>query len=276
MADHYARGGLITAIQAAIFRSGKTPQTVTADDLAAIDEFHIGGRLATRELIERIPLTPTDHLLDVGCGLAGTAQFAAAKTGCRVSGIDLTRDYVEAGTMLCKWLGPDDRVSLHHASALAIPFQDGTFSAACMLHVGMNVQDKAKLFLEISRVLLPGSMLGLYDVMREADGELAYPLPWATKPDDNAIASPAEYRKALRAAGFEIMCERSRKTLALEHFARQRAIGSSAAAPLGLHLLMGERRQDQVSNMISGLARDVRMRDVLCGCDDLEGLMQSL
>jgi ubiquinone/menaquinone biosynthesis C-methylase UbiE len=251
--DHYAWGGLITAIQDGIAKLGKTPHTITVDDLAAVDEFHIGGRLATRELFEWLPLTAADHLLDVGCGLGGTARFAAATTGCRVTGIDLTRDYVEAGTALCQWVGLDDRISVHHANALAIPFPDATFSAACMLHVGMNVEDKVRLFVEICRVLRPGAPFALYDVMREADGELVYPLPWASGPTTNALASPAEYRAALRSAGFKITRVRNRRTLALEYFARQRATASGAAAPLGLHLLMGERRQDQVHNMIAAL-----------------------
>jgi ubiquinone/menaquinone biosynthesis C-methylase UbiE len=253
VADHYARGGLIAAIRDGISRLGKTPDTITVDDLAAVDEFHIGGRLATRELLEGLPLTAADHLLDVGCGLGGTARFAAATTGCRVVGIDLTRDYIEAGTTLCRWGGLDGRISLHRASALAIPFRDSTFSAACMLHVGMNVEDKVRLFLEISRVLRPGAPFALYDVMREADGELAYPLPWASGAATNALAFPAEYGEALQSAGFRIARVRNRRNLALEYFARQRATGSRAAAPLGLRLLMGERRQGQVYNMIAAL-----------------------
>jgi ubiquinone/menaquinone biosynthesis C-methylase UbiE len=253
--DHYARSDLIAAIQDGIFRLGKTPHTVAVDDLAAVDEFHIGGRRATRELLEQLPLTAADHLLDVGCGLGGTARFAVVTTGCRAVGIDLTPDYVEAGTMLCQWVGLDDRISLHHASALSIPFPDATFSAACMLHVGMNVEDKVKLFLEIGRVLRPGAPLALYDVMREADGELDYPLPWASGPATNALASSTEYREALRLAGFTIERMRNRKNLALEHFAGQQAPTSGGSSPLSLHLLMGDRRQDQVRNMISALVR---------------------
>ena len=47
VADHYARGGLVAAIRDGLARMGKTESTVTAEDLAPVDEFHIGGRAST-------------------------------------------------------------------------------------------------------------------------------------------------------------------------------------------------------------------------------------
>jgi SAM-dependent methyltransferase len=37
------------------------------------------------------------HVLDIGCGLGGTARFIASRYGSRVVGIDLTTEYVETG-----------------------------------------------------------------------------------------------------------------------------------------------------------------------------------
>jgi hypothetical protein len=50
VSDHYARSGLIEAIGNGVIRMGKTIDTVTIDDLAAVDEFHIGGRRATQAI----------------------------------------------------------------------------------------------------------------------------------------------------------------------------------------------------------------------------------
>ena len=41
---HYTHGGLLDAIRAGVTKLGKTPESVTVNDLAAVDEFHIGGR----------------------------------------------------------------------------------------------------------------------------------------------------------------------------------------------------------------------------------------
>jgi hypothetical protein len=37
-----------------------------------------------------------------------------------------------------------------------------------MLHVGMNIEHKKPLFVEVRRVLRPGAAFGIDDVMREA------------------------------------------------------------------------------------------------------------
>jgi ubiquinone/menaquinone biosynthesis C-methylase UbiE len=252
---HYARSNLIHAIRDGVDRIGKTTATVTIDDLALVDEFHIGGRKATEELVAQLGPSATGHLLDVGSGLGGAARFVADRYKCRVTGIDLTPDYVEAGKVLCKWVGLDDRVSLHHASALSIPFPDEAFDAAYMLHVGMNIDDKAKLCSEVVRVLRTGSLFGVYDVMRMADGELAYPVPWATTAETNAVARPQVYRSALQSAGFDILSERDRTDFALAHFQLQSKMAApDKSSPLGLHTLMGERRREQVRNMIESIS----------------------
>jgi ubiquinone/menaquinone biosynthesis C-methylase UbiE len=54
----------------------------------------------------------------------------------------LTDEYVETGRVLCGWVGLGERVSLHQGSALSMPFADGAFDGAYMLHVGMNIEDK--------------------------------------------------------------------------------------------------------------------------------------
>ena len=74
----------------------------------------------------------------------------------------------------------DNSISLNQGSALALPFADRAFDRAYMLHVGMNIDDKAKLCSEVSRVLRSNALFGIYDIMRVGDGELTYPVPWAT------------------------------------------------------------------------------------------------
>jgi ubiquinone/menaquinone biosynthesis C-methylase UbiE len=256
ISDHYQNSGLLAAIRGGIAALGKTTSTITVDDLAPVDEFHIGGRRATEELFRQLEPAPAQHLLDIGCGLGGPARFAADRYQCRVSGVDLTRDYVEAGNALCQWLGLDDRVVLHHANALSMPFADGTFSAAYMLHAGMNIEDKARLFREVAHVLQARARFAIYDVMRTGEGDLRYPLPWATVPESNAVATPEQYQDALYAAGFELLSQRSRRDFALSYFARLQSQMAAAdgPGPLGMHTLMGERRQRQVPNMVANIS----------------------
>jgi len=254
VADHYARECLVVAIRDGLAAMGKTESTVTAEDLSPVDEFHIGGREATRELAGQLALAAGDRVLDIGCGLGGPARQIAADYGCHVTGIDLTRDYVDAGNVLSGWLHLKDRVSLQQGDALALPFADGSLSAAYMLHVGMNIAAKNALFSEVARVLRAGARLGVYDVMLTQGGELPYPLPWAGSAETNAIAAPEEYRDTLFATGFEIVSERNRREVALDYFARQRARAATGTAALGVQTLMGARRPQMVRNMSESIA----------------------
>ncbi|MDJ0935318.1 MAG: class I SAM-dependent methyltransferase, partial [Kiloniellales bacterium] len=105
VAGHYTHGSLLAAISEALATLGKTPETVSVDDLAPVDEFHIGGRQASEHFLSQLALDAETHVLDVGCGLGGASRFTASRFGCRVTGIDLTTEYVETGRTLTSWVG---------------------------------------------------------------------------------------------------------------------------------------------------------------------------
>ena len=243
VASHYTQGDLIDAIVAGMEKLGMTPETVRLDDLAPVDEFHIGGRVATKSFLDQVGLGPEDRVLDVGCGLGGASRFVAQRYGCRVTGIDLTQEYIETGTVLCSWVGLADRVKLEQGDATATPYADGAFDKAYMLHVGMNIADKTILARELHRVVRPGGKVAIYDIMQVGSGDLTYPVPWATDAKGSAVGSPDEYKEALAAAGFVIIAERNRRDFALEFFAQLKAAAASTEGPpgLGLHILMGKR-----------------------------------
>jgi SAM-dependent methyltransferase len=253
---HYTHGNLVAAIRAGVQSLGKTTDRITVDDLAPVDEFHVGGRQASEEFLGQLDLTPEKHILDVGCGLGGPARFVADRYKCHVSGIDLTPEYVETARVLCGWVGLTDLISLHQGSALATPFADRAFDGAYMLHVGMNIPDKAKLCSEVSRVLRPGALFGIYDIMRIGEGELTYPVPWATTAATSAVAEPGQYRAALLAAGFEVTAERNRRDFALAFFEQLRARTAAVGGPppLGLHILMGKNAPDKIQNMMQNIS----------------------
>lgn len=257
VSKHYTHGNLIAAIQGGIASLGKTIKSVTVDDLAPVDEFHIGGRQASEDFLGQLDLTPEKQVLDVGCGLGGAARFVASRYDCHVTGIDLTAEYVETAKSVCAWVGLDSRISLHQGSALAMPFADRAFDRAYMLHVGMNIEDKVKLCAEVDRVLRANSLFGIYDVMKTGDGELTFPVPWATTAESSAVAKPSQYREALEQAGFTVIAERNRRDFALAFFDQLRAKTAAAGGPppLGLHILMGRNTPDKLQNMIENVSR---------------------
>ena len=258
LSHHYQHGDLLSAIESGVRELGKSSSSVTVSDLGAVDEFHVGGRQASIEFLDQLGLDKHQRILDIGCGLGGTARLLASHYQASVTGIDLCAEYVDTGNELCRWLGLDKQVALKQSSALDNGFEAESFDAACMLHVGMNIADKTALFTEIARVLKPGSKLGIYDVMRMQEGELEYPVPWASSAELSKMDSPASYVAALRQSSFEIMAQRSRRDFALEFFAELKKKTASTGRPaLGLHILMGETAALKVKNMVTNISSDL-------------------
>lgn len=257
VSSHYSRGDLLEAIRAGLKEMGKTPDTITIDDLAPVDEFHIGGRVASRDFLGQLAISSDDHVLDVGCGIGGASRFTAREFHCRVTGVDLTEEYVETGELLCNWLGLSSSVRLVQGNVLELGFPDASFDKAFMLHVGMNIPDKAALGSEVFRVVKPGGLFGIYDIMKVGEEMVNFPVPWATDAEGSSLGSPDDYKDALSEAGFEIISERNRGDFALEFFAELKARTAAAGGPppLGLHVIMGAEAPIKIQNMVANVAQ---------------------
>ena len=198
---YYREQGLAERIFTALARQGQDTSSLTPEILAPYDEFHVGGMAATQRIAGRLGLTPSSRLLDIGCGAGGPARAVAAAYGCHVTGIDLTSDFITAGDRLSDACGMRSQVTLHHGSALELPFGAACFDRAMMLHVGMNIADKHTLMTEAARVLTADGLFCVYDVMRVGDGEITFPLPWASDASVSAVAAPETYIDAAVNAG---------------------------------------------------------------------------
>jgi len=252
VAGHYGRGQLEESILAAVAREGKDPENLTAVDLAAVDEFHVGGLEATQELAAHMELRPGLRLLDVGSGIGGPARYFAAEHGCSVTGIDLTEEFVRVAASLTQRTKLDRLAEFRLGSALQLPFAPATFDRAYMIHVGMNIADKPGIFREVRRVLKPAGLFTIYDIMRTADGPIRYPVPWAVSEETSFVASAKDYRDALHTAGFQIAQERGRGPFAIAFTERVMARMAQTGPPaLGLHLLMGEKAPVMAGNMLA-------------------------
>ena len=270
VAQHYARSDLEHTILEALVASGKDIERLTPDDLSLVDEFHTGGRQATVELATQTGFGPTMQILDIGCGIGGPSRYFVAARGCRVTGIDLTGDYVHTAEALAKRVGLAERVAYRQASALALPFKAATFDGAYMMHVGMNIEDKLALFAEVRRVLKAESLFAIYDVMRTGEGELRHPLHWAATPETSFVDGLPLYRLALDASGFEVVKKRNRREFAREAFREAQACAATGTgpAPLGIHILMKADVAQKLANVVSNLEQGLSRRSSLSAAHD--------
>lgn len=254
--SHYTQGGLANAIEAGLQKMRQDSAAGPVDLLAGVDEFHIGGRAATRALAERLDLGPGNAVLDIGCGLGGTARFLASTYGCRVSGCDLTPEFIRIGTDLNRQVGLSDRIDLVQASALDMPYEKARFDRVTMLHVGMNIADKAALMAEVARVTMPGALFGIFDIMLESEAPMTYPVAWAADESTSLLASPDTYCAALAAAGFAILETTPMRDSALAFFdAIRQRLAAGGPPPLGLHLVMGQDAKAKIANMYANIEK---------------------
>ncbi len=255
VARHYGDGGLLARIMAGLTASGADLDRLQPGDLAPVDEFHIGGREATAHAVAKLGLGAEAHVLDVGCGIGGAARFIASQVGCRVTGIDLTPEFIEVARRLTELTGLDGRIAFEVASALDMPFEDAAFDAAITLHVAMNIADRVALYAEIARVMKPGATFCICDVMKGGDGEPTFPVPWAETPETSHLTTVDEMRSLLDAAGFNVGEVEDRSDFARAFF--QRALAAVAASegppPLGIHLILGASAPVKFRNMLANI-----------------------
>jgi SAM-dependent methyltransferase len=254
VSKHYASYDVLARIRAGLAEMGHDPDRISPEVLKPVDEFHIGGAEATAALLEKLDIRSDMEVLDIGSGIGGPARTIATRYGCRVTGVDLTPQFVETARALSAMSGTAERVRFEVGSATALPLPDSSFDLALLLHVGMNIPDKTALFREARRVLREGGTFAIYEVMRTSDGELAFPVPWAETPDLSALETPQTYRTAAQAAGFALVAEENRREVALDFFSRLQAQAASGKPPpLGLHNLMGPTVKEKVANMIAAV-----------------------
>src|SRR6266516_6800310 len=238
---HYARRSLGDTILAALREAGKDLEHLTPDDLAPVDEFHSGQRNATVRLAQLARVSGAEDVLDVGCGIGGPSRFLAKAFGCRVTGLDLTAEFVEVANMLAHRTGLAGKVTYRQGDALDMPFSDASFDLVWSQNAAMNIADRDRLYGEMRRVLTPTGRLALQDVAAGPGGEAYYPTPWANDKSISFLVTPQATRAALERIGFRVLAWHDSTQEALEQqLARAKALEGGSLPPLGLHILIGE------------------------------------
>jgi len=231
--DHYRATGLTERLKAVLAGLGPDDQRLTPRQLAALDQFHTRGLPATADLARLAGLAANMSVLDVGAGIGGPARFLAETYGCRVTGVDLSEPFMDAARYLTERTGQSGQISFQTASALELPFDDGSFDAVLLQHVAMNVSDRSRLYREIRRVLKAGGRFATFDVVLKG-GEPHYPVPWARTPATSFLLTPAATREAIESAGFRALAWQDDTEVAKAWIAELRAAAPPPSPNLGV------------------------------------------
>ncbi len=121
-------------------------------------------------LAERAGVGRGARVLDVGCGVGGSARWLARHLGCRVDGITLSPVQAEVGTAAAQREGLADRVRLWVHDARDLDALGTDYDAVWTVECSEHLEDKAAFVGAAARRLRPGGALALCAWLR-GDGE---------------------------------------------------------------------------------------------------------
>ncbi len=151
-----------------------------------------------RVLLEELALTPSDYLLEVGCG-GGAFLKQALQSGCRAAAVDHSHEMVQVARESNSQAVAEGRVEIFYADAAALPFADCAFTCAVMTGVLGFLPDPVAAFREIRRVLKPQGRFVALGSDPEFRGTPAAPEPMASR---LRFYEPPEFEALAREAGF--------------------------------------------------------------------------
>jgi SAM-dependent methyltransferase len=107
--------------------------------------------------ISWLQLAPRHHVLEVACGSGGPALHLAGRTGCQVTGIDVSENGIATATESAARAGQAGQVRFKVADANArLPFEDAELDAIVCVDSMNHLADRPGVLREWQRVLRPG------------------------------------------------------------------------------------------------------------------------
>jgi len=160
-----------------------------------------GGKVMATEMISRMALAPESRVLDVGCGLGGSAFAMATEYGLHVDGIDLSKNMLAIANSKLETYGLSQQVNFKWQDCLEITrvdYYDAVYSRDVFLHI----HNKTRLFSVLEASLHPAGKLLFTDYCCGLK-------PWGddfseyVKDRGYCLHHPEDYANLISQAGFE-------------------------------------------------------------------------
>jgi hypothetical protein len=130
----------------------------------------------------------------------------------------------------------------------------------------MNIVNKNTLYQQARRVIKPGGIFAVYDILQGEGGDALFPAPWARDPSISHLVTPREMEELLTDAGFQIINIIDSSDLGLEWLeSRPARMAGKKQNRVTTQVLFGEGFTDMVRNQVIGLReRRIRLVSYIC------------
>jgi len=151
----------------------------------------------TERALSKMSLSPADCILDLGCGEGWSCRLMAARSLCRVVGLDVSDEMVRRAQTESRRFGG---VAFLCGSAEHIPCRDSVFTKVLSVSAFYYFERQENVLKELFRAVAPGGqlfiLLGLYQGLpdwRDSARKLRVP---------THLCSADEYKSMLRVTGW--------------------------------------------------------------------------
>ena len=158
----------------------------------------------TRYLVECAGIAPGLQVLDIACGFGGTLR-TLARSGCRVSGVDISKNCVDHARLANEKAGLGDRIEVSVGDFHSIDSESDAWDAVICQEAIIHSPDRPKVFAEVYRILRPGGVFAFSDILTGEDADNSMVEAAFARLGASTGTTIRDYQEMARAAGFEIV-----------------------------------------------------------------------
>jgi phosphoethanolamine N-methyltransferase len=191
-----------------------------------------GGEQMTKEMCETIELDSSMQVLDVGCGIGGSAFYMTKTYGCHVTGIDLSMNMIDIAQQNRKLHPNSNKVVFSVGDATKIIYPSGSFDVIHCRDATLNTKDKQLLFERFQKWLKPSGVLLLSEYCLEDNNNNSKSFTEFLESNKIFMKSSNEYKQAMSETGFQHIKTMNKTTDMISHLTKhvQQVKSTSATA----------------------------------------------
>jgi ubiquinone/menaquinone biosynthesis C-methylase UbiE len=140
-----------------------------AMDHGAVNRAFVADFLTFRAA-QGVTNAPPVHILDIGTGTAQIPiEMCSRDADCRVTAIDLAEEMLRVGRANVRRAGLDGRIRLERWDAKRMPCPAGSFDTVISNSIVHHIPEPGAVIAEMVRVVRPGGLLFVRDLLRPGD-----------------------------------------------------------------------------------------------------------